>query len=115
MPDLPRCHGCGAGVGEQHDRVCDVARCRATGLQWHSCDHTVTAPVPHTPDVWTGRWPGEQDCERLGWYARLVPGRSWVPCGPGEPGAQPDLNRLFAQARWDPTAGRWDPTVGTTR
>jgi hypothetical protein len=43
---LLRCHGCGAAVGEQHDRVCDVARCRATGLQWDACDHTSTAPVP---------------------------------------------------------------------
>jgi len=77
---LPRCHGCGAAIGEQHDRVCDVPRCRATGLQWDSCDHKSPSPVPHEPDVWTGRWPGEEDCERLGWFARLEPGRGWVPC-----------------------------------
>ena len=62
---LPRCHGCGAAVGEQHDPVCDVARCRATGMQWDTCDHTKPAPVPHEPDLWTGRWPGEEDCDAL--------------------------------------------------
>ncbi len=69
----PRCHGCGAALGEQHDRVCDVARCRATGLQWQSCDHSGIGAVAHEPDLWTGRWPGEEDCERLGLFARLVP------------------------------------------
>jgi hypothetical protein len=112
---LPRCHGCGAAVGEQHDRVCDVARCRATGLQWDACDHTSTAPVPHEPDVWTGRWPGEEDCERLGWFARLEPGQGWVPCESDAPGAQPDINRLYAEAEWDPIAGLWKPKVDDTR
>jgi hypothetical protein len=103
----PRCHGCGAAVGEQHDRVCDVARCRASGLQWVSCDHTQLAPVPHEPDRWTGRWPDEEDCERLGFFARLVPGRGWVPCAADDPDPQPDLNRLHAEASWDATSGHW--------
>lgn len=70
----PRCPGCGCDVGEVHDRICDIARCRATGLQWHMCDHRDEAPVPHEPDRWGGRWPGEAECEELGWYSRLVPG-----------------------------------------
>lgn len=37
-------------------------------------------------DVWTGRWPGHTDCERLGWMI-----------GPGFP----DLNCLYTQAVWD--------------
>jgi len=105
---LPRCHGCGAGVGEQHDRVCDVARCRATGLQWAMCDHTKLASVPHERDSWTGRWPGEEDCERLGWYARLEAGRGWVVCAPAALGAQPDLNRLYSDGVWNPVVGQWD-------
>lgn len=116
-PARPRCPGCGAAVGEQHDRVCDVARCRATGLQWMACDLTEPVPVAretaaaprvaHEPDTWTGRWPGEQDCERLGFLARFVPGRGWVPCAPDDSGAQPDFERLRAEASWDPRLGRW--------
>lgn len=102
-----RCHGCGAAVGERHDRVCDIARCRATGFQWHGCDHATPSPVPHEPDLWTGRWPGEEDCERLGWYAHLVPGQGWMPCRPDDPGAQADINRLYTDAIWDPRAERW--------
>ena len=104
---LARCHGCGAAVGEVHDKVCDVARCCATGLQYASCDHAAALPVSHKPDVWTGRWPGEEDCERLGWFSHLMPGDGWVACGPHHPGAQPDLNRLYAEAEWDPIAGHW--------
>lgn len=104
---MRRCDGCGAAVGETHDRICDVARCRATGLQWAACDHSLPAVVPHEIDTWTGRWPGQADCERLGFYTRLVPGQGWIPCGPDEPDAQPDLNRLYAEATWDPWNQRW--------
>ena len=110
---LPRCPGCGVGVGEQHDRVCDVARCRATGLQYQSCERRSPYSVPHEPDLWTGRWPGEEACERLGWFARPEPGRGWVRCEPNVPGAQPDVGRLRAEAVWEPIVGRWtskDPT-----
>ncbi len=103
----PRCQGCGAACGEQHDRVCDIARCRATGLQWRSCDHSRVAAVAHEPDRWTGRWPGEEDCERLGLFTRLVPGQGWVACAADQPEAQPDLNRLYAEASWDATSGHW--------
>jgi hypothetical protein len=110
----PRCHGCGAAVGEQHDRICDVARCRATGQQWHMCDHDLPAPVAHEPDTWSGRWPAVEDCLRLGWFARFEDG-GWVQCAPDTPGAQPDINRLYTDADWDPVAGRWTPRVENSR
>jgi hypothetical protein len=50
--------------------------------------------------TWTGRWPGEAECADWGWWARLQHGR-WVPCTAGESDAVPDLNRLYAQTRWD--------------
>ena len=106
-PARPRCPGCGAAIDEQHDRVCDVARCRATGLQWMACDITAEARVAHEPDVWTGRWPGEEDCERLGFLARFEPGRGWVTCTADDPDAGPDFDRLHAEAAWDPGHGRW--------
>lgn len=111
---LPRCRGCGAAVGEQHDRICDVARCRATGLQWQRCGHQQSAPVAHEPDRWTGRWPATDDCIRLGWFARFENG-GWVRCDHDTAGAQPDINRLYAEAEWDPVAGRWAPRVGESR
>lgn len=103
----PRCHGCGAAVGERHDAICDVARCCATGRQWSVCDHTRPSSGSHERDFWSGRWPGEEDCERLGFFARFVPGRGWEPCGQAEPGAQPDLNRLHMEAEWNPISQRW--------
>lgn len=106
---VPRCPGCGAAAGEQHDRVCDVARCRATGRQFHVCGHQSAPSAPHEPDRWMGRWPGEGDCARLGWYARHESGQGWVPCQGDAPGAQPDLPRLHAQAVWDPIGQSWTP------
>lgn len=102
------CHDCGAKPGEPHQDGCDTARCLVTGMQRLSCeeDHDDCGD-----DIWTGRWPGEADAERLGWYARFVPygNPSWVRCGPDGEGATPDLNRLNPMsARWDRKNLRWE-------
>ena len=94
------CPDCDAAIGEEHDD-CDVARCLHTGLSRLGCDgegHDCGQ------DVWTGRWPGDAECEEFGWYAVGPP---WVSCPPGTPGAGPDLNRLATEARWDRDQRRW--------
>lgn len=68
-------------------------------------------------DVWTGRWPGEEDAERLGWWVYWdgpspergwdYRGRGWVRVSADHPGAQPDLNRLVREATWDRETCRW--------
>jgi hypothetical protein len=45
--------------------------------------------------VWTGKWPGEEDCERLDFF---VNGDSDFP----------DLNRLFTECVWDADTQRWE-------
>jgi hypothetical protein len=45
--------------------------------------------------VWNGKWPGEEDCERLGF------------CSNGDPDF-PDLNRLFTDCVWDADAQHWE-------
>lgn len=88
-----RCPDCDVPVGEAHiydeiDSGCDVARCLVTGLQRLMCD------LDHDcgQDVWIGWWPGQLDCERLGWML-----------GPGFP----DLNRLYTEATWDAERCLW--------
>jgi hypothetical protein len=51
----------------------------------------------HDPrrELWTGRWPGEADCARLGFYVNSDPDF-------------PDLNRLFTDCVWDADARRWE-------
>lgn len=117
MADLrdERCPDCSVHPGEEHDDGCDVARCLFSGTQRLSCRGVHL----HGRDVWSGRWPGEAECEEFGWWAYFVPNGnpSWRPCEPGFPGAVPDLNRLAVEARWDATARRWvapveEPTDG---
>ena len=95
---MTACQDCGAKIGELHAHDCDVERCAYCGGQLIGCGCTV-------PDddrlPWTGDWPGVELCQENGWYARLVADRGWVSCGPGEPGAAPDLNRLLVEAVWD--------------
>ena len=51
-----------------------------------SCDCGRTPPLDDRMP-WTGVWPGVAECGEFGWFARLVPGTGWVPCGADEPGA----------------------------
>ena len=103
--DSKTCYQCGASAGELHARGCDVEQCPYCGRQLLSCDHSVLFNDDAVPQddrmPWDGFWPGVTECRAFGWFARLVPGRGWVPCHPNEPGAREDLNRLHMEATWD--------------
>ena len=60
------CPDCGAHLGEKHKDGCDVERCPHCGGQALGC----VGFDPHDPrrQAWDGRWPGEADCERLGFF-----------------------------------------------
>ena len=45
--------------------------------------------------AWNGKWPGEEDCERLGFFVN----------GDAD---FPDLNRLFTDCVWDADTQRWE-------
>jgi len=104
MINYDRCPDCGVQPGQAHEYGCDIERCPGCGGQLLSCD-CEDLDMQRLP--WTGTYPGCAECVELGWYARLVPGRGWVPCGPDEPGATHDLNRLMTEAKWDKERGRW--------
>lgn len=89
----------------------DLARCLWTGLQRLICSRRGTIEevrqltggtgfVPHNcgRDVWTGRWPGEAECEEFGFALTVgLPSGRFVPV----------LNRLFAEYDGDRTQARW--------
>ncbi|KAA2253296.1 hypothetical protein F0L68_33330 [Solihabitans fulvus] len=83
-----RCPDCDVAIGEEHTDGCDVARCVVNGRQQLGCE----ANHDCGGDVWSGWWPGEVDCQRLGWMI-----------GPG----LPDLNRLYTEAVWDSQKRQW--------
>lgn len=122
-----RCPDCQVSTGVPHEDGCDVARCLRFGEQRLMHEMSGGRPVViglgdgqfafATPgdvhdcgrDVWAGEWPGVAECWEFGWWAYFVPNGdpSWRQCGPDDPGAVPDLNRLARDARWDAPAGRW--------
>jgi hypothetical protein len=91
---------CGARPGEFHRPDCDVEQCPYCGGQLISCDcgrrRHLEGCLP-----WQGAWPGVAEPRELGWFARVAPGRGWVPCGPEEPRAAEGLNRLRAEVVWE--------------
>lgn len=89
----PICPDCEVGLGQYHIEGCDVARCLATGRQ--RLAHGASCGCPQ--DVWTGRWPGDAECEEFGWMI-----------GPG----LPDLRRLYIEAVWNPDEFRWTRPPG---
>jgi hypothetical protein len=90
---MKNCPDCGARVGEKHKDRCDVERCPHCGGQALGC----IGFDPNDPcrEPWSGKWPGEADCERLGFFVN------------GDR-SLPDLNRLFAECpvRHPPSCGR---------
>jgi hypothetical protein len=134
---LKTCGDCGAAIGELHVLGCDVERCPMCGHQAISCDciyefngmdpdnleddHPEVyengpteemyakwdAEWGHRRMTWTGIYPGDVECHEFGWFAKLVPDRGWVRCGPDDPEAHEDLNRLVMEAEWDATKGRF--------
>ena len=102
------CPDCNVEAGSAHAAGCDVERCRCCGGQAISCDcpAEAVAALPRLP--WTGLWPGEAECIEFGWFASWDSVRGWLKCLPTDPGAGPDLNRLYAEAVWNPTLGRFE-------
>ena len=98
-----RCPDCGVGVGELHYTECDVERCPDCGNQLLMCGGICIedGEDPMSPIPWDGYWPGEKECQELGWYVTLVKGAGWIRCDKDAPDAVEDLNRLVTEAKWD--------------
>jgi hypothetical protein len=112
--EFATCPACRAKPGELHQLGCDVERCSRCGQQLLSCAHyqvgTVQAPPDDERMPWIGEWPGAPECRDFGWWSKRNPdGRGYVPCGPDDPGAEEDLNRLPKEAVWDRRRKRWVP------
>jgi len=105
--ELPNCRDCQAQPGQLHEEGCFVEDCPYCGGQLASCDHCFEYPPDDDRMPWTGEWPGVTEAREFGWYAKLVPGRGWMPCEPNETGAQENLNRLRDEAVWDREQKRW--------
>ena len=87
------CPDCNAALGEKHEDGCDVERCPHCGGQALGC----VGFDPNDPgrEPWTGKWPGEADCERLGYF--INDNRDF-----------PDLDRLFRECDWNRERQRWE-------
>ncbi|MEU4511749.1 hypothetical protein AB0G05_19835 [Nonomuraea wenchangensis] len=109
------CPDCAAEPGQPHQLGCDVARCPVCGVQRLSCSVHEGAELF---SIWTGRWPGAAECERLGYWATFAPGTGWISCNRDHPGATHDLNRLYVEAargllRWDVSRQEFVPAPTT--
>lgn len=94
----PRCH---VSPGELHKRHCVAEQCPGCGRPRPNCRCRARIGLKDSDRLpCTGEMFGAADCRRLGWYCQPTLDGP-VRCGPDEPGAVPDLSRLFAEAVWD--------------
>ncbi|WP_194913233.1 hypothetical protein [Catenulispora rubra] len=105
------CPDCQVPIGQSHAEGCCVAWCSQSGRQRRDgCtmdSGCSTGPLHDCRTSWTGLMPGVADCRRLGWYTVSTP-NGWVSAAPETPGAVEDVNRLIAQAIWNPTTQRYE-------
>jgi len=104
------CPDCQVAPGERHSESCDVARCSLHGTQWLACDacydHDYNILVGNEdarPTVWTGEWPGVEECREFDMYVYDFP---------GIPGKSEDLNKLIfmgmtGELLWSVERERW--------
>ncbi len=113
----PRPCSCGAAIDEQHHDWCDIARCAATGQQLIQCageEHEYKGRTygEHEgaceSDRWTGFYPGTLEAVERGWFSVFHGLRGWVRCGPDDPDARPDLNRVHSELHWNPATQRYE-------
>lgn len=106
--DLRNCPDCAVKPGTLHEDGCDVARCANSGVQRLQCD---CDGEPSCNTTWTGRWPGDVECEEFGWWVRWTD-HGWEKCSADTGGATEDLNRLVmsphtGETVWDRNAQRY--------
>lgn len=89
---------CGVAIGEVHLNECQIARCKICGEQAFSC---LLMGNKHSSTVFKGEFPGMSQAIERGWFIRMVEGEGWVQSIQTDPGARPDLNRLYSELNWN--------------
>jgi hypothetical protein len=90
-----RCPDCQVERNQPHEIGCDVARCPVCGMQQLQCREHEFAEVF---SIWTGIWPGTEECRQEDWWVYWDDRHGWIPCPADHPAALPDLNRLAIAA-----------------
>jgi len=83
------CHDCGVKPGKAHKEGCDVARCKICEGQRLQCDCE-----GGDGDIWTGLWPGTEECYKQKFVCRWEGPSEW---DDGLPSF--DLNRLSVRKK----------------
>ena len=98
------CPDCGVEPGAAHKGGCDVERCPECGMQRLGC-----GCITELEDLpWTGEWPGRAEARELGLWCKWDWSRGWVTCEATDPNAQPDLNRLYGECKWNKETRKWE-------
>lgn len=86
-----KCPSCGISIGQMHDRLCDIALCKAHGHQRSTCSEEGR----HQMTKYWGVFPGTMEAFKNGWVIRHE-GRD-----------MPNINTVIAELEWDPANERF--------
>ena len=106
----PFCPFCRAAIGQLHKDGCIAETCSHCGHLRVLCDcRALSGNKNYFIDnrlPWDGSCFGQRECLEFGWFAKEE-GRKMVRCGPDEPGAMLDLERILVDAKWSRKLKRW--------
>lgn len=100
MSEFEICPDCSVAIGESHQNVCGISRCKIHGVQLVTCQ-LIEESDECLPTLFDGYFPGTKEATERGWHVYQNHDNKWDKCSSDHPDSTPDINRVMKELNWD--------------